>query len=408
MRAIKKHPLLLTVVPAITLSYDFEYSSKSVQHVPPSDGAPATTAGSHPDESHQTSSLDKVKLLQRRLQSLSQGEPCISDFDCESFACARASADADAEKTCCEFDYFFTGPTLGNVCTNQPPGAPCLNNRDDLCESFVCVGDVCAAEQLEDGVECDNDSDCVSRKCGRRTATFDDRTQVCCAGGEGVDIFLMGTVCGDQALGAPCIEGTDGLCEGGMECMLGYCGGFVPGPSPSDGQPSDGQPVGPPKAKAGESCESRRDCENNVCGLESLSTANPICCPNGNATSAVCTNQPNGARCLDPRELRNNNSVPLDICASGYCCIPCGICKERLEAGEECQFDEDCIEGQCAPNGQGVRICCPGGTVTAVTGQCAVDVPSKETSSAAMRVGQPGILLSALTFRLIESFIWAK
>ena len=348
MRAIKKHPLLLTVVPAITLSYDFEYSSKSVQHVPPSDGAPATTAGSHPDESHQTSSLDKVKLLQRRLQSLSQGEPCISDFDCESFACARASADADAEKTCCEFDYFFTGPTLGNVCTNQPPGAPCLNNRDDLCESFVCVGDVCAAEQLEDGVECDNDSDCVSRKCGRRTATFDDRTQVCCAGGEGVDIFLMGTVCGDQALGAPCIEGTDGLCEGGMECMLGYCGGFVPGPSPSDGQPSDGQPVGPPKAKAGESCESRRDCENNVCGLESLSTANPICCPNGNATSAVCTNQPNGARCLDPRELRNNNSVPLDICASGYCCIPCGICKERLEAGEECQFDEDCIEGQCA------------------------------------------------------------
>lgn len=408
MRAIKKHPLLLTVVPAITLSYDFEYSSKSVQHVPPSDGAPATTAGSHPDESHQTSSLDKVKLLQRRLQSLSQGEPCISDFDCESFACARASADADAEKTCCEFDYFFTGPTLGNVCTNQPPGAPCLNNRDDLCESFVCVGDVCAAEQLEDGVECDNDSDCVSRKCGRRTATFDDRTQVCCAGGEGVDIFLMGTVCGNQALGAPCIEGTDGLCEGGMECMLGYCGGFVPGPSPSDGQPSDGQPVGPPKAKAGESCESRRDCENNVCGLESLSTANPICCPNGNATSAVCTNQPNGARCLDPRELRNNNSVPLDICASGYCCIPCGICKERLEAGEECQFDEDCIEGQCAPNGQGVRICCPGGTVTAVTGQCAVDVPSKETSSAAMRVGQPGILLSALTFRLIESFIWAK
>ena len=403
MRAIKKHPLLLTVVPAIALSYDFQYSSKSVQHVPPSDGAPATTAGSHPDESHQTSSLDKVKLLHRRLQSLSRGEPCISDFDCESFACARASADSDAEKTCCEFDYFFTGPTLGNVCTNQPPGAPCLNNRDDLCDSFVCVGDICAAEQLEDGMECDNDSDCVSRKCGRRTATFDDSTQVCCAGGEGVDIFLMGTVCGNQALGAPCIEGTDGLCEGGMECMLGYCGGFVPGPSPSDGQP-----VGPPKAKAGESCESRRDCENNVCGLESLSTANPICCPSGNATSAVCTNQPNGARCLDPRELRNNNSVPLDICASGYCCIPCGICKERLEAGEECQFDEDCIEGQCAPNGQGVRICCPGGTVTAVTGQCAVDVPSKETSSAAMRVGQPGILLSALTFRLIVSFIWTK
>ena len=404
---MNKQLIIFGTLPAMALSHGSEHPPNSAHHAPPSDGAPIS-AGSHPNESHQTSSLDELDLAsQRSLQSLSQGESCTSDFDCESFACARSSADSDAEKTCCEFDYFFTGPTLGNVCTNQPPGAPCLNNRDDLCDSFVCVGGICAAEQLEDGVECDNDSDCVSRKCGRKTATLDDSTQVCCSGGVGVDIFLMGTVCGNQELGAPCIEGTDGMCEGGMECILGYCGGFAPGPSPTDGQPVD---IGPPKAKAGESCESRRDCENNVCGLESLSTANPICCPSNNATSAVCTNQPNGARCLDPRELRNNNSVPLDICASGYCCVPCGICKERLEAGEECQFDEDCIEGQCAPNGEGVRICCPGGTVTAVTGQCAVDVPSKETSSA-MRFGQPSTLSSALLvlcLHLTAPFLWAK
>ena len=166
MRAMEKH-LLLAAMPAMVLSGGSKNSFNSVQHGPPSDGAPAAIAGSHsPDESHQTSSLDELDLSQRRLQSLSQGEPCTSDFDCESFACARSYADPNAENTCCEFDYFFTGPTLGNVCTNQRRGAPCLNNRDELCDSFVCVGGICAPEQLEDGMDCDNDSDCISRKCG--------------------------------------------------------------------------------------------------------------------------------------------------------------------------------------------------------------------------------------------------
>jgi len=387
---MRRRLLSLAIVP-ITAIDAYNELSGNTQDMPHlvSQRAPATD---------QTSS-------HRRGQSLSQGELCTSDFDCDSFACARPSADLTAEKACCDLDYFFTGPTLGNVCTNQPPGASCLNNRDDLCESFVCVDGICAAEQLEDGMECDNASDCISRKCGRKTASLDDSTQVCCSGGESVEIFLMGNVCGNQELGAPCVEGTDGMCVDGMDCTLGYCGGFVPNPSPTPPRPTQGETGGVDltKAQAGEACDGRTDCANNVCGLQSLTNVTAICCPTGNSSSAVCTGQPNGAPCLDPRELPDSR-IPLDICESGYCCVPCGICKERLEAGEECQFDEDCVEGQCAPDGQGVRICCPEGTVTAVTGQCAVEVKPNDISSAMVA----GYVRMSLTLALIVSLIWTK
>ena len=313
---------LVTLMPILAFSVS-NGTAQDMPH-PRSERDPATGS-----QSHQISSLKEPASFR----------PCASDFDCDSFACARSFADRTAERTCCDLDYVYAGPSLGNVCTNQPPGAPCLDNRDELCESFVCVGGVCAAEQQEDGMACDNDQDCISRKC--KPATFGEST-------------------------------------------LGYCRtrhfDFT-------------------KAQAGEACEGRSDCANNVCGLPSLTNATAICCPTGEASNAVCTGQPIGAPCLDPRQLPDNR-IPLDICESGYCCVPCGVCKERLEAGEVCQFDEDCIEGQCAPNEKGARICCPEGLIAPVTGQCAVEVSSAMTFMPDAR-----IILTTLAIGLMLCFV---
>ena len=325
---------LLTIIPILAFSASHG-NAQDMPH-PKSEREPATGS-----QSHQISSLKELASSRRRVQSLPQGEPCTSDFDCDSFACARSVADRTAERTCCDLDYVYAGPSLGNVCTNQPPGASCLDNRDELCESFVCVGGVCAADQQEDGDVCDNDQDCISRKCK------------------------------PDAFG---------------ESTLGHC---------------RTRHVDFTKAQAGEACEGRSDCANNVCGLPSLTNATAICCPSGEAASAVCTGQPIGAPCLDPRQLPDNR-IPLDICESGYCCVPCGVCKERLETGEECQFDEDCVEGQCAPNGQGARICCP--EVTPITGQCAIEVKPTDTSST-MVVGNTTALMATLTLALVSCFV---
>lgn len=368
------------------------------------------------------SAATAATTTRRRIQAAAENEPCQSDPDCLNFACARRHADPAAPQVCCESgDYFFTGPTLGNVCTWQEEGADCLNNRDELCLSDVCVDGACAAEPLDDSQSCDNDSDCVSRKCARRTADLDDAAdQVCCPGGVSIEIFLMGAVCGNQMDGMPC-GGENGLCESG-DCSNGYCGGFK---LPSDGDTSSNNgedgvgggsgiipdvPVGDgdkqnkepcsddsecqssscienvcavtATKEDGEACTSSSECVNNACGLQSLNSTDTICCPSGVRYSAICTGQPNGARCLDPRFLPDER-IPLDpVCESLYCCANCGFCKARVEAGEPCVFDEDCIDRQCAENDKGERVCCPGGVTTGITGQCAI-----ETSAAAAGMG---------------------
>jgi len=366
------------------------------------------------------------RIARRQLQGASENEPCQSDPDCLNFACARKHADPSSSQVCCDSgDYFFTGPTLGNVCTWQEEGADCLNNRDELCLSDVCVAGKCMAEPLDDLLPCDNDSDCVSRMCGRRTADLDDAAeQVCCPGGVSLEIFLMGNVCGNQMDGMPC-GGEDGLCENG-DCTDGYCGGVrLPSndTSSDNGENNNGSDSGSNEGgvgekkndetcgndsecqsgscvdsvcaatkEAGEDCRSASECINDVCGLRSLNNTDLVCCPSGIRYSAICTGQPNGARCLDPRSLPEER-VPLDaVCESLYCCASCGFCKSRVDAGEPCQFDEDCIDRQCAENDSGERVCCPGGMTTSITGQCAVETSAADVGARGYTMGVSHLL----------------
>eukprot|EP00562_Extubocellulus_spinifer_P001757 CAMPEP_0178474814 /NCGR_PEP_ID=MMETSP0696-20121128/2794_1 /TAXON_ID=265572 /ORGANISM="Extubocellulus spinifer, Strain CCMP396" /LENGTH=1296 /DNA_ID=CAMNT_0020102075 /DNA_START=71 /DNA_END=3961 /DNA_ORIENTATION=- len=169
-------------------------------------------------------------------QKLDSGEWCWSDFECRNFACALDSATSSSttQRICCPADdYVFVGPPINaNVCTFQPDGSPCLDNRDELCESFVCIDGTCQPRKVDVGERCDSDSDCRNWSCGKERTEAeciqfcddvlepDDVPSICCPSGEAIDLGdPWGMVCTGQADGMPC-RGEDRLCgETGSICQ---------------------------------------------------------------------------------------------------------------------------------------------------------------------------------------------
>ena len=87
-----------------------------------------------------------------RFSRISAGEPCEmdplymepDDFDCETFACGRASGAPDSPIICCEdYVFIFDEVTFDGqyYCSNLGGGQVCLQN--DMCASDVCSNGIC-------------------------------------------------------------------------------------------------------------------------------------------------------------------------------------------------------------------------------------------------------------------------
>jgi len=213
-----------------------------------------------------------------RSDLLDDGAECEEPNNCLGGHCGYYH-DEDT-KVCCA-----TGNSIllseGPMCSNRPAGDMCQNSANSLCESNICVGQVCQATEQEVGERCDNHFDCANDACALASAD-PSSAYICCPTGEYVflkaspeeisnttkidreiDAFPISglRVCTGQRAGASCgiEDDVDDMCTSG-HCIAGTC---------------HEEPL-----ENGAICSKDSDCRNTICAFSSLEEgASTICCP---------------------------------------------------------------------------------------------------------------------------------
>ncbi len=298
------------------------------------------------------------------------GEPCTSPGACCS---GRCEAVPSGDMVC------VVGGCVGD-------GDACTAAID--CCSMSCVDGECSSEGLcaVATEECEEDEDCCSNSCG--TDNLCELVGTCLTSGE---------LCGDDT---PCCSGfcedlgEDGhrcmpvsscraegdLCTAASDCCSGVCG-------------EDGLcPVMAECQTVGEPCTGFHECCSGLCAdpgtgvpvCQTISGCRPIgdiCQTAGDCCSGVCEEyETTGIKrcifegsCLEPGELcwegQPANCCPVGGGLGNSLCLPTVLELQRcysedtvdecLETGEECSFSDQCCEGFCLPNEEGVFVCNP-------------------------------------------------
>mmetsp|Transcript_7852 Transcript_7852/g.15881 ORF Transcript_7852/g.15881 Transcript_7852/m.15881 type:complete len:297 (-) Transcript_7852:1490-2380(-) len=148
-------------------------------------------------------------------------EPCDDDFQCEpnSFgqqACGHALYDNDSPIICCPMGAKIEVLDEG-FCVDQGIGAACRNN--EMCTSKICSQNICVAELLAAGEQCEDHEDCTPDDLGRQACgrEFYDKSasKVCCPIGQEPQDYCL-----NQLVGAACRNGK--MCSSGS-CVDGIC-----------------------------------------------------------------------------------------------------------------------------------------------------------------------------------------
>ena len=249
-------------------------------------------------------------------QNLDNGEFCGDDAMCSSGACGLAewNTDTSQEYICCESGstVLTTYPnsfSQGFFCSDLAAGSVCGIN--DMCNSGVCVANICEGALRQDLERCDDDADCLNGSCGYPSWSEVDVAfgKKCCLGGSSTvfftnpNSFSSDDFCSDLPPGAVC--GTNGMCASG-DCLNNVCQDLA-------GQ-NDLQP-----------CDDNRDCVTGGCAFAAWTdeaVANgSVCCPGGYP------------RVIFSRTYPGLGSVEW------FC--------SGLSAGEPCGDNEMCSSGAC-------------------------------------------------------------
>lgn len=322
-------------------------------------------------------------------------------------------------------------PTCGELVLCSAPGSPCSTPTD--CCSLVCQAGTCAMSVCQQiGAPCGAGSDCCSGTCD----------QGACASVPGATCKTLGESC---ALGADCCSkncqsgqclrasacgATGDLCYKAVDCCNGVCllpdAGSGPGTCAVDvtvpgatacgmgGEPCEDSTgccshlcidlgTGKPSCVLGSGCRERGELcskDEDCCGSTSsgvvcqLATANPpmgrcsnkqACQPVGNCCGSQGANCEQ-ACCDGQKDVCRLDSAGLSRCFGGGAVCPKGwngldpnCC---IEAGDECQFRDQCcnlnpctqVDGKyvcqaqdcvaagssCTPGATGPEACCNG------------------------------------------------
>jgi hypothetical protein len=318
------------------------------------------------------------------------GSPCATDADCCSLSCpgagtAGATCAAEPCRTagtsCASGAECCSGTCTGGACAALPPGptnSTCTTLAERCTTSSECCsqncqgatagtpgwcapaytcnapGDVCwrpedccsglcaqtAAGQpgrcddasgdcTQDGVPCENDSNCCTRKC----VDLGTGTKVCQPSG---GCRMTGNYCDSTA---SCCGGTneaDPSLESSYRVFCDGPGGAHPGPTEWDTRTQDTR-----TCTGGTSCNP----PGNICGYK----ASQNCCYEGSGSGkAVCKPDSNGI-------LRCFGGPVNETCPTGWDADDPLCCKE---AGAVCQFRDQCCGGApCVPDGAGILRC---------------------------------------------------
>lgn len=258
---------------------------------------------------------------------LEDHKPCQEDDDCLSGACGRypegtdvANVTATESTTCCPSGGIF-GYKGDSYCTaSQPVDGYCYD--DEMCESNICVFNNCQGSLQEDGMECEEASDCVQGACALYQGT-----KLCCPGGSSI-FYPEGAICSNRPKGDVCDNDVNILCKSNV-CISGICQALP--------------------QSVGQICDDNGDCANSACALEKLHESSTfVCCPSGdffyvaqsnNEALPVCTGQPAGTSCGDKNVggLCTNSTCTTADCKGTPCASIAAICQTGICSDGICQ-----------------------------------------------------------------------
>lgn len=217
------------------------------------------------------------------------GEPCNRNTECANNACAFSVFDvAERERVCCAGQaLYFYDSSYNNgkyYCERTvPSGGQCPNadvNYDSfrVCESGICLNELCSDNRQADGELCNNSNDCESQACGLDSVAFATRKKICCTAGKTIgltDGFDYNDYCmRNIPLGGKCLSANANnyRSDGGQMCESGIC--------------IDDVCVDTRLADS-ESCNIHNECDSGACGYDSLdfSLRKKVCC------ESICSNQ---------------------------------------------------------------------------------------------------------------------
>lgn len=271
------------------------------------------------------------------------GTTCTEDVDCQSRTCAfdRWGSETSKQSICCKS--LFSSDTItgfGEYCHEiVPTGGVCPSNG--LCESGICINGKCQEVRLPASDECVEDDDCVTQTCALSIWNNVNSAKVCCPSRFASDrIADTGEFCHQ-------IINDGGACPSNELCKSGIC---IDGVCQQERKPLLSL------------CDEDDDCVSLTCASDRWNDESRkvnVCCP-GRFKSDRITDF--GDYCHEI--IESGNSCPSNgLCVSGICID--GVCVEvRLDAGQGCSEDDDCISLECAYDRWGSEankrnICCP-------------------------------------------------
>mmetsp|Transcript_8264 Transcript_8264/g.12931 ORF Transcript_8264/g.12931 Transcript_8264/m.12931 type:complete len:1078 (+) Transcript_8264:158-3391(+) len=293
-------------------------------------------------------------------ERLDLGESCQASTDCKTGGCGSNSISigyGDEDKVCCSNTLrVYNGYSSQDVCTRSLPlNETCLiggRSYDALCETGICVHGKCAAERLDAGEACDENTDCANSRCAFSAYNRNDREKVCCRGNsiyiydnfEGSNNYCSRSI--DSGKECPSSQNNGYLlCKSGI-CLSGTC---------QDERLEDGS-----------SCSFDNECDSGACALDVMDfgTRSMICCPvgqklymsDGFSSHSFCMrNTPIGGEC------NNDYNNGGDLCESGIC-VDGACASKRLNATESCESNNECKSGACGYNdldySSHEKVCC--------------------------------------------------
>lgn len=255
------------------------------------------------------------------------GSICNRNEECSTGRCERSGASPlEDTKQCCEFneDVFIT--EIGaNLCSRSAPeGSSCFDNQNSLCQSGVCVGQVCQSSLQSAEALCDDDGDCILGSCALQSAQWPSQN-VCCSSGQSV-VLPNATVCTEQPVGALCAFSNE-ACASGV-CLDTKCveSGKIAGQACSGNAECQGTCVNSlctnGSVSPGEPCDDHDDCASD-CAFESRTELTQVCCDKGSefvpgiggsVGGSVCCPASTiflSGECCPFEYVRGSNCVPL-------------------------------------------------------------------------------------------------
>lgn len=312
-------------------------------------------------------------------ERLSTGESCDYSQDCRSNACGFDSIDdASRRMVCCEREAigFYNSIGYELLCSRTvPTGGSCdmsydgYENNDDygynsgvsICQSGICIQGVCADDRLDDGEDCNRNSECASQACAFSLFDFADRKKICCIGNEVhiCDNYSCESYCERTVPSGGSCPTTDGssfrICQSGI-CIDGVC---------RDDRLADG-----------ESCKADNDCAAGACGFDSVvfGTREKICCPSGEAVwlydqfdhAYYCARVvPVNGSCLSGEDFRDDYGNSIEgggaVCETGIC-IDGSCASARLPDLSSCTNHNACDSHACGLSSldgdKSEKVCC--------------------------------------------------